>query len=52
MYFELGDVMTCAGGFVVEQMEAYQGQLEGEISTIMGLSRSLTLELVEKAQNS
>jgi len=45
-------VLTCAGGFVVEEMEEVRGELEGEISTIMGLSKNLTLELVQKAQNS
>ena len=43
--------MTCAGGFVVEEMTAHTGKLEGEISTIMGFSKSLTLELIEKANN-
>jgi septum formation protein len=45
-----GDVMTCAGGFVVEQMTAVAGKLEGELSTIMGLSKNTTLDMITEVQ--
>lgn len=45
---EKGDVMTCAGGFVVEQMSDFTTTLEGEIQTIRGLPVELTLGLIEQ----
>jgi len=44
-----GDVMHCAGGFVKELMPECLGKLEGEDSTIEGLSASVTRELIKQA---
>jgi septum formation protein len=43
-----GDVMFCAGGFCVEQMEQYEDKREGEIETVQGLPRTRTLELLKE----
>jgi septum formation protein len=47
-----GAIFTCAGGFTVEDMTEYCGVLEGEIETVQGMPKTLTLELVAKAQAS
>lgn len=43
-----GDVLTCAGGFVIEDMGDSVGEREGEQSTIMGMPKTLTLKLIEE----
>lgn len=47
----IGDVMYCCGGFVVEQMTECLGTLEGEIETVQGLSADLTQKLLQKAHS-
>lgn len=42
------DVMWCAGGFCVEQMETYEDKREGEIETVQGLPKTRTLELLKE----
>jgi septum formation protein len=44
-----GDVMWCAGGFTVEHMTEFLGELEGEQSTIEGLPQTAILRLVTEA---
>jgi hypothetical protein len=44
-----GDVMFCAGGFVSEQMSDFIKDLQGEIETVRGLPRTLTLNLIKDA---
>lgn len=44
-----GDVMACAGGFVIEQMEEYLEKREGERETIEGLPVTITEELLAMA---
>lgn len=44
-----GDVLWCAGGFCVEHMTDYELKREGEIETVRGLPRTLTLELLSRA---
>ncbi|KAL6068469.1 Aminotransferase class V domain [Balamuthia mandrillaris] len=46
---DIGDVMHCCGGFVVEQMEEWLGALEGEIESVRGLPKALTLRLLQQA---
>ncbi|XP_049850783.1 7-methyl-GTP pyrophosphatase-like isoform X2 [Schistocerca gregaria] len=49
---EQGDVFNACGGFVIEHMQEYIDKLEGEMETVQGLPKTLTLELLSKAQNS
>ena len=44
-----GDVMHCAGGVCIEQLERYLLGHEGEEECIMGMPRSLTLKLLSEA---
>lgn len=43
-----GDVLWCAGGFCVEQMTDFELRREGEIETVRGLPRQLTLDLLQQ----
>ncbi|KYQ90139.1 maf family protein [Tieghemostelium lacteum] len=44
-----GDVLNCAGGFTVEHMSDVTDRLDGEIQTVMGLPKTLTLNLIKQA---
>jgi septum formation protein len=44
-----GDVLWCAGGFCVEHMTEFELKRDGEIETVRGLPRALTLELLQRA---
>jgi len=44
-----GDVLYCSGGFAIEQMEGFLGELEGERETIIGMPVAVTKELLELA---
>jgi hypothetical protein len=41
---EQGDVLWCAGGFCVEHMEEFELKRDGEIETVRGLPKTLTLD--------
>jgi septum formation protein len=43
---EQGDVLWCAGGFCVEHMEEFELKRDGEIETVRGLPKTLTLDLL------
>ena len=47
-----GDCMWCCGGFVIEEMAALLDRREGEEECIRGMPKTLTLELLTKAQAS
>lgn len=42
--------MSCAGGFVSEEMGAALARTEGDLSTVQGLSRQLFFSLLKEAQ--
>lgn len=44
-----GDVLYCSGGFVIEQMDDFLGELEGERETIIGMPVVVTKELISLA---
>ena len=46
-----GEIMSCAGSFVVEDpdLKPYLGEREGELSSVQGLPAQLTRELLERA---
>eukprot|EP01132_Coremiostelium_polycephalum_P000617 gene617-766_t len=44
-----GDVLNCAGGFTVEHMADVTLRLDGEIETVMGLPKTLTINLMKEA---
>ena len=44
---EQGDVLQTAGGFCVEHMTEYELKREGEIETVQGLPRALTLKMLK-----
>lgn len=44
-----GDVLQSAGGFVVEELGDFTLEVHGELETIQGLPRALTLELLGRA---
>lgn len=48
-----GDVMYCAGGFIVEHplLQPLIKQMDGEMDSVMGLPGKLTEELLKIAQN-
>lgn len=43
-----GDVLCTAGGFCIEHMEAYDDGRDGEIETVQGLPKALTLRLLKE----
>ncbi|KAF2074553.1 hypothetical protein CYY_004136 [Polysphondylium violaceum] len=47
---EQGDVLHCAGGFTVEHMSEVTDRLDGEIETIMGLPKTMTIKLINESQ--
>ena len=44
-----GDVMHAAGGFVIEELGDFTREVHGEVETIQGLPRAMTLELLGRA---
>jgi len=46
-----GDVLSCAGGFAIELMEGYLDKTEGEMETVIGMPKSITLDFVHQLQN-
>ena len=45
-----GEIFYCAGGLMIEHplIQPYIDRIEGTLDSIMGLSKSLVLELLEK----
>ncbi|EFA79291.1 maf family protein [Heterostelium album PN500] len=47
---EIGDVMYCAGGFTIEHMTEYVERIDGEMETVMGLPKTMTIDMIRQAQ--
>ena len=49
---EDGEIMWCAGGFMVEHelLKPFIDSMEGSIDSVMGLPKKLTKELIEKVE--
>jgi septum formation protein len=45
-----GDVLTTAGGFVIERMQEYLDRIDGDIESVLGLPKKLTTQLLQQHQ--